>query len=582
MTFPNKIEVLRAAIDFLSCDCAGRSIASRSNCVALAEHAHKRLKVLETERPQRLRILLLGEFKSGKSTLINGLLGRVVAATDVFEMTSAVCRIIPAADGNERAILAGLGANLPEKEMSIAAFIDATKEMAAARRQDKTTSLSGYTQVQLYLNSPIDIELIDTPGLGATLENELTALDAISTSDVILWTMDVESLGGAREAAVLHRMKETEQPVMIALTKSDLVSEDEMEDIVAYAAKTYTIPVADIYPVSAQRQLATHDEAGFERLKSNLLSMSPKQARFREKALQAQASDIAAELKGGLELILTSLQEAESDASQNLLSMLDMASVVTQDICAATASILREKLGNEIEATLIGQLGARRTRLTQEDFANAINHSVKKVDTQEFWHSLKVHVEGQYQREWSEGLKAQMDILSKSIEDIRDEAREVTLQLSEEMYAEKSRRLARKQRAVGSAVEGGLIAMALVVTHLPVLAVAAVAGPSLWNWYSNKNSEKAEIPFEELEYQIRVAINDWLDKYIIDLMRDFRPRLQRENEIVAQAAAENYARQRENWPIDMSVLNLRIMQCQSHLESLSNIDSREPLLLEGY
>ena len=465
--------------------------------------------------------------------------------------------------------------------MSIPAFIDATKEMAAARRQDKTTPLTGYTQVQLYLDASIDIELIDTPGLGATLENELTALDAISTSDVILWTMDVESLGGAREAAVLQRMKETGQPVLIALTKSDLVSDDEMDDIVAYAAKTYSIPEADIYPVSAQRELANGGEAGFQGLKSTLLSLSPKQARFREKALQAQTADIAAELTGGLEHVLTSLQEAEADASQNLLSMIEMATVVTQDICTATASILREKLGNEIEATLLGQLGVRRTRLTQTDFVNAINHSVQKVDTQEFWQSLKVHVEGQFQREWSEGIKAQMDILSQSIEDIRDEAREVTLQLSEEMYAEKSRRLVRKQRAVAGAVEGGLIAMALTVTHLPLLAVAAVAGPSLWNWYSNKNAEKAEVPFEAIEYQLRVDINEWLDQFIVDLMLDFGPRLQRENEVVAQVAAENYARQRENWPIDISILNLRIRQCQAHLETLSDIESGEPLLLEG-
>src|ERR1039457_4415451 len=42
------------------------------------------------------RILLMGRFKAGKSTLINSLVGANVAATDIFEMTSWVARYWPA------------------------------------------------------------------------------------------------------------------------------------------------------------------------------------------------------------------------------------------------------------------------------------------------------------------------------------------------------------------------------------------------------------------------------------------------------------------------------------------------------
>ena len=42
--------------------------------------------------PDIPRIMLMGEFKAGKSTLLNALFGKNIAATDIFEMTSWVAR----------------------------------------------------------------------------------------------------------------------------------------------------------------------------------------------------------------------------------------------------------------------------------------------------------------------------------------------------------------------------------------------------------------------------------------------------------------------------------------------------------
>lgn len=42
-----------------------------------------------------IKIILVGEFKSGKSTLINAFCNAEIAAVDFFEMTSWVCTIFP-------------------------------------------------------------------------------------------------------------------------------------------------------------------------------------------------------------------------------------------------------------------------------------------------------------------------------------------------------------------------------------------------------------------------------------------------------------------------------------------------------
>lgn len=573
-----KIQFLEKVTEFVTSDFAGASVATRAGCLPSVEHAEQRIQLLNSERADRVCVLLLGEFKSGKSTLINSLLGRVVAATDVFEMTAAVCRIIPQIDRPERAVLISRDKSL-QREMSIENFIAITKEHSTARRHQEQGSLNGYTQVQIFINTPLDIELVDTPGLGATLENELIALDAVSSSDVILWTMDVESIGGAREAAILERMKVSGQPVLIALTKSDLTDKDEMTDIVAYVSKTYGISASSIFPVSAQEQLNTGKELGLLCLKSALQSLAPGRAFYREKALHAQASDIAAELTGCIEMVREAIEEALTDAAQNLRSMRDMACVVTRDICLETGLILKSKLEKEIEAILIGQIGIKRARLTQEDFQYAIEQSIQKVNTQDFWEVLKKSVAGQFQKEWSEGIKAQLEILTRSIEDARDEAKEVSLQFSEELFTEKTRRLQRKKQAVAGAVQSGLVAVTLIVVHLPLLVVAAVAGPGMWAWYSNKSAEEAETPIEEIEYNIHLAIREWLDQFVVDIMTDFEPKLLKENEIVAQAAAENYAKQRSSWPAEIDDLVYWVDQCNKYLEELANISRGEPLQL---
>src|SRR5579859_3413207 len=97
------IEILQKAMEFLHREVEGTSIAARTGetCRQTANHIAERFRLFRSQRPARVCALVLGEFNAGKSTLINALVGRVVAATDVFEMTHAVCTLIPGEPGVE-------------------------------------------------------------------------------------------------------------------------------------------------------------------------------------------------------------------------------------------------------------------------------------------------------------------------------------------------------------------------------------------------------------------------------------------------------------------------------------------------
>ena len=571
---------LQRGVDFLNANHRGRTVSNRGGCTALASHAESRLRQIQGERPGRVCVLVLGEFKAGKSTLINALFERAVCATDVFEMTGTVCRITPIVSGTERVVLTIDGDTPAERIMTLTAFVTATKEQAEARRRGAPGVLDGCREARLFLYSDLALEIVDTPGLGATLQNEVIALDAVSTADLVLWTLDVECLGGAREAALVGRLRESGQPVLFALTKADLVDDGEVDELLDYVAETYGVPTADIFPVSAERALGQTEDEGVRRLRERLLAAAPNRAFYREHALHAQSDDIAAELAAGVEQILDGLRAAVSDAEQNRDSLLSMAGVVTDDVCGQIVMTLRERMRMEMESSLIGRMGRLQTRPTEQDLVEAFSQSITKVDTHEFWQQLQTQVAARFQDEWSAGIKAQIEVLSRSFDDMRQDASDEWSDLSEGLYREKVQRLERKRQAVGMAVEGGIAAVVLAVVHLPLIVIAAAAAPGVWTYLRCKMAEFEEPPVEALEYMVRSAVNSWLEgEFGHDMMRDFAPRLLQENQGIALVAADNYAGQREDWPGTLAELYGLSKRAEDCLTALNALRAKRPPLL---
>ena len=161
----------------------------------------------------------------------------MVVAADVFEMTSAVTRITPTAETEARVVLSRTG--FPgTREVSLPEFLDLQVRQADDLRRSRDHAVAIYDQASVYIQSDLPFVLIDTPGLGATRSNEQHAVDAITSADVILWTLDAENLGGARETATLTRIRESGQPLVCVVTKADTLDVDERIEASEYVAET--------------------------------------------------------------------------------------------------------------------------------------------------------------------------------------------------------------------------------------------------------------------------------------------------------------------------------------------------------
>lgn len=208
----------------------------------------------------RLRVLVVGEAKRGKSTVVNALLGRAVLPTGVTPLT-AVTTVVThgAAEDVEVAFLDGRTGRFPLTELD---------DLATQRGNPANwRAIDGLT---VRLDAPVlaySVELVDTPGTGSVhAHNTATADSALPTMDAAVFVLTADPPVSASERALLSRVAQLSVTMFVVLNKADYLDAADLaeateftERIVSAAAGT----TARIYPVSARAALTPAGDAGF-------------------------------------------------------------------------------------------------------------------------------------------------------------------------------------------------------------------------------------------------------------------------------------------------------------------------------
>ena len=117
------------------------------------------LELLEINKTNPLKIVIVGEVKSGKSTLVNALLEKDISKTDVLEATSSILEV-----------------TYGEKY--------------------ETKIVDCVTKIYLDLDILKKINIVDTPGLRSiTTKNETKTLNYIQNADFIVFVIDATHIG---------------------------------------------------------------------------------------------------------------------------------------------------------------------------------------------------------------------------------------------------------------------------------------------------------------------------------------------------------------------------------------------------
>jgi GTP-binding protein EngB required for normal cell division len=163
----------------------------------------------------RLRVLVAGEAKRGKSTLINALLGRAVLPAGVTPLT-AVATTVRYGDDPHAEVRFGDG---HEEKQPLSALPDLVTERG---NPGNRRHIAGVT---VYLDAPIlagGVELVDTPGTGSVYEwDTAAAYAALETMDAAVLVLTADPPVSAAERDLYAKVAALSVTTFTVLNKAD-------------------------------------------------------------------------------------------------------------------------------------------------------------------------------------------------------------------------------------------------------------------------------------------------------------------------------------------------------------------------
>jgi GTP-binding protein EngB required for normal cell division len=253
-----------------------------------ADHlAHEAGAAAERIRQEQLYVACLGQFKRGKSSLLNALVGHALLPTGVLPVTSVPTVLRYGAAGARVRTGTGWTAVPPER---VADYVT---------EAENPGNRKGVELVEVLVPAPLlrtGVCLVDTPGLGSTSEaNSATTRAFLPQIDAALIVLGADLPISDRELDLLKAIPEVPHQFFV-LNKSDKVSESEAHQMAEFVRRVLREqagrPGAVIYRVSALDRGGGPD---WEALGQALAELA---ARQRESLLAGSYRRALARLKG--------------------------------------------------------------------------------------------------------------------------------------------------------------------------------------------------------------------------------------------------------------------------------------------
>ena len=212
----------------------------------------KLLAVREQLISNSFNLVILGQFKRGKTTLINSLIGKEILPSSVVPLTSIVTILkfgekvgcfIYMEDGSK-------------KEVGIEELSDYVTEKGNPK------NVRGVRCARIeYPSSFLEqgMLLVDTPGVGSTfLHNTETTYNFLDHLDAALFLMSADIPISQAEKELLDTIKSSTQKIFFVLNKIDNLTTEEIKEISAFnkhILEEMGFSVQEILPISAREAL---------------------------------------------------------------------------------------------------------------------------------------------------------------------------------------------------------------------------------------------------------------------------------------------------------------------------------------
>lgn len=192
-----------------------------------------------------MRIAIIGQFSSGKSTFLNALLGKEILPSGITPVTAKVCEITY---GEEIALEVlyknGKSINKP------ITYLNEVDEMENAK--------IAYYRLSVPLALLQKVNFLDTPGFNSQNESDTNTTNSILEEvDGIIWLTLIDNVGKNSEKEILqtHIKRYANKSLCVLNQKDRCKNQEEIDTSLNYAKKAFEGFFEDIIAISAKQAI---------------------------------------------------------------------------------------------------------------------------------------------------------------------------------------------------------------------------------------------------------------------------------------------------------------------------------------
>jgi GTP-binding protein EngB required for normal cell division len=290
-------------------------LASEAGAFGIAAEAKA---AFERIAERRFYVACVGQFKRGKSSLLNALVGRAILPVGVLPVTSVPTVLRYGERPAARVRFSG-GSWRDIRLEDLAAYV---------AEENNSENKMGVQAVEVFVPSPLlssGMCLVDTPGIGSVLAaNTAATREFVPHVDAALVVLGADPPISGEELALVEEVSRHVENLLFVLNKADRLPAEESDEAARFAERVLVerlgARAAPLLTVSATERLASCPTRDWEKLESKLDSLARESGADLGYLLMAEVDRLTKRFTGDREAFLSSAREP---AERELVAAID-------------------------------------------------------------------------------------------------------------------------------------------------------------------------------------------------------------------------------------------------------------------
>jgi GTP-binding protein EngB required for normal cell division len=254
-------------------------------------------------------VAILGQFKAGKSSFINSLIGQPLLPVGVIPVTTVITRL--QYGSSSRAVVTHFDGTFSETDINdIETFISEEKNPANEKNVE-------VVDIELpFLEPYAGLRLVDTPGLGSVFRyNTETSEEWLPEVGAAIVAVSAERPLSENDIKLVRDLMSHTPRILLLLTKADLINQEQQKQVVKFFRDTIRREFSRDLPVLLYSTLSGTDVAK-ARIDKLLLSLSENRDQEFRNILKHKLTSLATNCLDYLEIALKTLRQADQDREE--------------------------------------------------------------------------------------------------------------------------------------------------------------------------------------------------------------------------------------------------------------------------